>query len=841
MAQRPTNGGRKPPAAPSEPTPPPMSRREKLEQFRVSPEFWDTVFDNIPPWTPEVVAVVLIMFGLVSFMALADESGSAAMARAWGGALTSLFGYGAILVCLGIFALGVWILLPRVGVHVKLGIHRILAIELAFFAVLAMLHLAAGDAEFRAVARAGQGGGAIGGALSSVVTGMIGSAAASLVFAIMLGAAVAVALGFRREHFTRGLQFVGRALNRFHDRTDLRYRYAVNQRRVKAIVGQGRNPTSSLMRIKPNPEHIRPSLRDAQMPPLGLDEPKIAQLTAEEQALFSRPEKAGIAPSSIGALLAETSAEGYPLVQRPDGRIRRYFTVEGIKEQRRSLRRDAALPSITLLNEGELVAPDDEEINKNVVLIENTLLEFDIDVDIVNVRVGPTVTQYAVRPYVEAKDDLGATTLHRTRLSKIAALTNDLSLSLAAKRLRLETPVPGQNYLGIEVPNRVPSVVTLRSVYESKTFADAYAKRKTPLMTPLGRDVTGQPIGIDIATCPHLLVAGTTGSGKSVFMAATITALTLDNTPEQLRMVLLDPKMVELSRFNTLPHLIGPVETDIDRIVAALKWCVTEMERRYKLLEEAGARHIEAFNAKMGPRRRKDQLPYIVIMVDEVGDLMMSRGEETEAAIARLAQMARAVGMHLVIATQRPSVDVLTGLIKANFPSRIAFAVASGVDSRVILDTGGAETLLGKGDMLYLAGDAAGPQRIQGCLVSDDEVREVVRHWRVWKQDAIDSGKLPRETAVPWERSLTYREFLAQTDPLLEDAIRLVVEEQEASASQIQRKLDLGYPRAARILDLLVELGIVGETINGGRSRKVLIPRGKDPFKDLIDERMSRS
>ncbi|NOG48374.1 MAG: hypothetical protein HND48_02190 [Chloroflexi bacterium] len=254
MAQRPTNGGRKPPGSLSEPTPPPMSRREKLEQFRVSPEFWDTVFDNIPPWTPEVVAVVLIMFGLVSFMALADVSGSAAMARAWGGALTSLFGYGAILVCLGIFALGVWILLPRVGVHVKLGIHRILAIELAFFAVLAMLHLAAGDAEFRAVARAGQGGGAIGGALSSVVTGMIGSAAASLVFAIMLGAAVAVALGFRREHFTRGLQFVGRALNRFHDRTDLRYRYAVNQRRVKAIVGQGRNPTSSLMRIKPNPE-----------------------------------------------------------------------------------------------------------------------------------------------------------------------------------------------------------------------------------------------------------------------------------------------------------------------------------------------------------------------------------------------------------------------------------------------------------------------------------------------------------------------------------------------------------------------------------------------------------
>lgn len=828
---------------PQTPPPPPApvpTRREQMDKFRVTPEFWDNLFDSVPSWSNEVAAILLIMFGAVSFMSLLDVSGSATLARAWAGALTQLFGYGAVLVCAGIFAFGVSILLPRVGIQFRLGAHRLLALEVAFIAILALLHLAAGDQEYRAVARAGQGGGAIGGALSTVLVGLVGVRVAAIAYLILLGLAISVGFGFRREQLTKALKVVSKALTRFDDRADLTYRYAINQRRVKAIVGIGRSPASGMMRIRPDVAHVRPSLREAQLPPLGLEEPKVVQLTDEEKALFSRAEKGGLDPSSIGTLLKERSADGYLLVKRPDGRIRRFFTVDGIREQKKVNKRDNAMPSVSLLQEGELVLPDQEEINKNVVLIENTLLEFDIEVDIVNVRVGPTVTQYAVRPYVEVKDESGAATLQRTRLSKIASLANDLSLSLAAKRLRLETPVPGQNYLGIEVPNRLPSIVTLRSVYESKGYGDQFAKRKSPLLVPLGRDVTGLPVGVDISGCPHLLVAGTTGSGKSVFMAATVTALVMDNTPEHLRMVLLDPKMVELSRYNSLPHLIGPVETDIDRIVAALKWCVTEMERRYKLLENAGARNIETYNNKLGPRRRKEQLPYIAIMIDEVGDLMLSRPDDTERAITRLAQMARAVGMHMVIATQRPSVDVITGLIKANFPSRIAFAVASGVDSRVILDTIGAETLLGKGDMLFFAGDAAGPIRVQGCFVSDDEVRDVVRHWRVWKQDEIDAGRLPRESSAPWERSLTYREFLAQTDPLLEEAIRLVVEEQEASASNIQRKLDLGYPRAARIMDLLEELGIIGETINGGRSRKVLIAKGNDPFQDLIDQRMSK-
>ena len=280
------------------------------------------------------------------------------------------------------------------------------------------------------------------------------------------------------------------------------------------------------------------------------------------------------------------------------------------------------------------------------------------------------------------------------------------------------------------MPNRNPSIVALRSVYESKGYYDQAQKKKSPLMIPLGRDVAGDPVGIDLAQMPHLLIAGTTGSGKSVCIAAMAAALVLDNTPDVIKLVMLDPKMVELSRFNGLPHLLGPVETDPERIIGVLRWCTREMDRRYKLLEENAARNIEIYNARLGRRRRDEYLPYIVILIDEIGDLMMSHPDETEKTVTRLAQMARAVGMHLIVATQRPSVDVITGLIKANFPSRIAFAVASGTDSRVILDSVGAETLVGKGDMLYQAADAMAPRRLQGCFVSDDEVRLIVHHWK---------------------------------------------------------------------------------------------------------------
>jgi S-DNA-T family DNA segregation ATPase FtsK/SpoIIIE len=305
---------------------------------------------------------------------------------------------------------------------------------------------------------------------------------------------------------------------------------------------------------------------------------------------------------------------------------------------------------------------------------------------------------------------------------------------------------------------------------------------------------------------------------------------------------MLDPKMVELSRFNGLPHLIGPVETDTERIIGVLKWCTQEMDRRYKLLEEHAVRNLDNYNAKFGRQRRgKDYMPHIVILIDEIGDLMLSRPEETETAITRLAQMARAVGMHLIVATQRPSVDVITGLIKANFPARIAFSVASNIDSRVILDSSGAEALLGHGDMLYLAPDAGAPRRVQGCYVSDEEVRSIVKHWVDWARNAPQEPSESATTNAPWERGLTRRELLAETDPMLEAAIEYVVETQEASASLLQRKLGLGYPRAARLMDLLGELGVVGELVGGGRARRVLIAKGEDPFKRILDNRLNGS
>jgi S-DNA-T family DNA segregation ATPase FtsK/SpoIIIE len=276
----------------------------------------------------------------------------------------------------------------------------------------------------------------------------------------------------------------------------------------------------------------------------------------------------------------------------------------------------------------------------------------------------------------------------------------------------------------------------------------------------------------------------------------------------------------------------------MERIIGVLRWCTREMDRRYKLLEENAARNIEIYNARLGRRRRDEYLPYIVILIDEVGDLMMTHPDETEKTITRLAQMARAVGMHLIVATQRPSVDVITGLIKANFPSRIAFAVASGTDSRVILDSVGAETLVGRGDMLYQAADAMAPRRLQGCFVSDDEVRLIVHHWKTW---AETQGINTERVSAPWQRGLTRREFLSETDPMLEQAIELVIAEQEASASLIQRRLGLGYPRAARMMDLLEQLGVVGPQQPGARNRDVLIKQGQDPFKDLIDKKLNTS
>jgi S-DNA-T family DNA segregation ATPase FtsK/SpoIIIE len=476
--------------------------------------------------------------------------------------------------------------------------------------------------------------------------------------------------------------------------------------------------------------------------------------------------------------------------------------------------RDEHLPSLELLVKDQLDRPDERNINQTAGMIEKTLSEFGIPAKVVGFRVGPTVTQFAVEPGFVEKGGSEEEQANRikVRVAQIAGLRRDLALALSAKRLRIEAPVPGRPYVGIEVPNMRTSTVRLRPIIET----EAFYKVGSPLAIALGRDVSGLPVVADLSTMPHLLIAGTTGSGKSVCIAAITACLVMNNTPDDLRLVMIDPKMVELVRFNGLPHLFGKVETDIQRILGVLRWVVVEMDRRYKLLEEMRARNIDSYNRKARRRKDTEPLPHIVVLLDELADLMMTAPDQTEPMLIRLAQLARATGIHLVVATQRPSTDVVTGLIKANFPARISFAMASSVDSRVILDTGGAESLLGHGDMLFMPPEVAAPVRVQGVMVSDAEIDKLILYWQTIHP--------PEEGAIPpWEELLKEDAVMADRDELVQKAIEMLRAEKHASASMLQRRLRIGYPRAARLMDELEEMGVVGPSKTGGREREVLL------------------
>ncbi|MCJ7695987.1 MAG: hypothetical protein MUO40_11270 [Anaerolineaceae bacterium] len=475
--------------------------------------------------------------------------------------------------------------------------------------------------------------------------------------------------------------------------------------------------------------------------------------------------------------------------------------------------RDNLLPPITLLEEEKSHNPDKQTINLTAGLIEKTLADFGIPSKVVGFRVGPTVTQYAVEPGFIEKSN--SDERQKIRISQISSLSRDLALALKAERLRIEAPVRGKSYVGIEVPNTKSSVVRLRSMLES----EAFYRVNSPLAVPLGRDVSGQPLISDLSTMPHLLIAGTTGSGKSVCIAALTACLAMNNTPESLRMVMIDPKLVELMRFNGLPHLLGQVETEIERILGVLRWATSEMDYRYKILEKVKARNLDSYNLKMA-RANQPQLPRIVILIDELADLMMTAPDQTEHALVRLAQKSRGVGMHLVVATQRPSIDVVTGVIKANFPTRIAFTVASSIDSRVILDTNGAETLLGKGDLLFLHPEVGIPQRSQGVMVTDRELERIIKWWQV----SISKKPLVQATEPPpWEETIKSDISENEDDELINNAIEIMKKDGRASASYLQRQLRIGYPRAARLIDQLEDMGIIGPSQGGGKEREILL------------------
>lgn len=470
-------------------------------------------------------------------------------------------------------------------------------------------------------------------------------------------------------------------------------------------------------------------------------------------------------------------------------------------------------PPLSLLSENISGKADRGDVKGNAAIIEKTLEAFGITAKVVEVNFGPAVTQYALEVAIG------------TKLSKINALSNDLALALAAPtgQIRIEAPIPGRSLVGIELPNRSPEFVSLRKMLES----DVAKHSKSKLSVALGLDVSGSPVIGDISKMPHVLIAGSTGSGKSVCINAFISSILFRASPQEVKFIMIDPKRVELTGYNGIPHLLSPVIVEPDKVLSALKWAMAEMDRRYKLFAEVGSRNIDGYNELSGFQA----IPYIVIFIDELADIMMYAQVEAEDAITRLAQMARATGIHLVLATQRPSVDVITGLIKANIPTRISFAVSSMIDSRVIIDQPGSEKLLGKGDMLFIPPDQAKPTRIQGAYVSDKEIHSLIDFL---KKQGVVPQYTEEVTTMPVGRRGGGKgsSFISPNgenrDPLFEEAVRLITQFNNASASFLQRKLSVGYARAARILDELQNAGVVGPA-DGAKAREIMI-RSADEF-----------
>lgn len=758
-----------------------------------------------------------------------------------------LFGWGGFVVPLITGGVGLYLVLWGMDQAPRLPIYRLTGLALLFltFEALASFSLVMMDnglADFWAVAEARTGGGYFGGGIGYVLVESLGRLGA--VFTLLVVAIIGAVLfsGVTRED-------LGRLLTQGLGRRD---------REIETANGR-----SAATPIR------RPSVEKLLQPPLPLDEPD-RKATAPPPKPKAKPKRKG-----NGRKKEKPAAEPAPTVPTP------VFLGNSKNKKTGSWK----LPVMAeMLELGTDADPSGALIREQVETIEHTLESFGAPATVIEINQGPTITQFGVEPnFLEMRS--GKRT--KVKVSKIAGLADDLALALHARSIRIQAPVPGKGYVGIEVPNPDKALVSLRDVMETKAFQ----KIKSPLRIGLGQDVAGQPIVADLAGMPHLLIAGATGAGKSVMVNSIIACLLLQNTPDQLKLVMVDPKRVELTGYNGIPHLAAPVVVEMDRVVGVLQWAMREMDNRYKMFAEAGARNLNDFNKKARRNKSLDPLPYIVIFIDELADLMMLAPEETERGVTRLAQLARATGIHMVIATQRPSVDVVTGLIKANFPARIAFAVASGTDSRVILDTTGAERLLGRGDMLYQSPDAAAPVRSQGCFVSDVELHRIIEYWRSAlrfnlipaEESIIPKAEIKPQTppadaptrpvAAPvvnieqpppepdqdtptkavtavappprpkpkppqpkpspkkktppkqqplWEALQEMEETPPQyEDELMEEAIALVRQLNKASTSLLQRRFRIGYTRAARMIDAMEEMGIIGPPTGTSKAREV--------------------
>ena len=526
----------------------------------------------------------------------------------------------------------------------------------------------------------------------------------------------------------------------------------------------------------------------------------IGSLETNHAAIASAVPGTGAAASSVsaGAGMSGMSLQVPSTISTTEDTAQVAVSKDG--QIHRTYDRPYHFPSLDILAKGKGSQSNGEEVAQNAMMLENVLSNFGITAKVVNATQGPTVTRYEIEPAPGVK------------VSRIVNLTDDIALNLAAQHIRMEAPIPGKSAIGIEVPNKTTEAVHLRDVLDCSDFKDA----RGGIPVGLGKDIAGKPVITDLAKMPHLLVAGTTGSGKSVCVNTLISSILFSRKPEEVKLLLIDPKMVELSIYNGIPHLMAPVVTDMKKAAAVLRWAVREMEARYKAFAASGKRDIKSYNEA----HPKAAMPLIVLIIDELADLMMTAPDDIEESISRLAQMARAAGIHMVLATQRPSVNVITGSIKANVPSRISFAVGSQIDSRTILDMAGAEKLLGKGDMLFAPIGANKPIRVQGAFISDDEVEHLVEFVKAQREPEYDDT-VTQEAEKETEKESSEENDIYR-DELLERAVNLVMESGQASVSMLQRRFRIGYTRAARLVDTMEDLKIVGPSM-GSKAREILM------------------
>ncbi len=727
----------------------------------------------------------LFILALLTFLSFISAQ-QGALTKWWMTLLAQTFGWGMYVVPLFFGAVGLWLILRRFEDRLpKIDPEQIVGVTGGFFVALMTMHLITTfvwpQIGLYRLGEKGVGGGLIGALMLDVSIKALGKAGTTILLILAWMIIITFIAGISPADAVRLLS----------ERAE--------QRRT---AGQQDVPPWDVTQLSLPPDTMTPT-----GPPAGR---KILGGVAEPESPKAAPgQKKREDEVRINVAARPTNGNGALEFEGPT-------LVVGAQAWR--------LPSVVdVLEEGSEQYYSEDLIRKQVRIIEKTLESLGAPVRVREINQGPVVTQFGAEPlFLTART--GRTT--KVKVSKITSLADDLALALSARSIRIQAPIPGKGLVGIEVPNEEPAVVSLRDIMES----EAFGKLKGRLRLGLGQDVSGQAVAADLRAMPHMLIAGATGAGKSVCVNSIIAALLLQNTPDTLRMMMVDPKRVELTQYNGIPHLLSPVIVDVERVVPALKWVMREMDSRYRRFAQVGARNIEDFNQRVSKTTDETPIPYITVLVDELADLMMQSPEETERVLCRLAQMARATGIHLIIATQRPSVDVVTGLIKANFPSRVAFAVASSVDSRVILDMPGAERLLGRGDMLFMPPDASQPLRLQGAFVSDHELDRLIHFWR----NAVEPGQKPQQVDFPKPMAVArpdeivpaqpalFPDFEEETrlagqfeDQLLPTAVEIFLAENRASVSLLQRRLRIGYTRSARLVDQLTDMGVVTQETEG--------------------------